>query len=325
MQKADLKGMVILLKGDKSLIQTRKIRICQRENMVDKLHFLIPLVYEDLDMTPFTITMVYVCQDGTVMAEVLNRMSDGKGGYEDYEDADGNPTHMIYELPVTSVLTQFAGDITIKLTMDYMDNISQTSSNSDDEEAPDPEPTHYVFNTDTTIISVLANVDYYSTVSDASMSIINQKIADLQAAQKQLSDTADVYNKSKADSIEMHIDKYSQCIRLMSNGRPIGDEIDLSALGDAVSDWQSDGLVRVITDEDEPSPTPTPSDEYANDIVLVVDQSTRAIYLLSNGKKIGSPIYLEDLGTAIADATEEGLIKVITDDDNNGTTVITDD
>lgn len=325
MQKADLTGMVILLKSDKSLIQTRKIRICQRENMVDKLRFLVPLVYEGLDMTPFTVTMVYVCQDGTVMAEVLERMPNGEGGYEDYEDADGNPTHMIYQLPVTSVLTQFAGDITVKLTMDYINNEAQTSSNSDDEEAPDPEPIHYVFNTDTTIITILANVDYYSTVSDASMSIINQKIAELKAAQEQLSDTADVYNKSKADDIELHVDPYNQCIRLMSNGRPIGHEIDLNDLGDAVSDWQESGLVKVITEDDEPQPTPTPSDEYANDIVLVVDQSTKAIYLLSNGKKIGNPIYLEDLGTAIADSTAEGLIKVITDDDNSGTTVITDD
>lgn len=322
MQKTDLKGMVILLKTDKSLIQTRKIRICQRENMIDKLHFLVPLIYEDLDMTPFTITMVYVCPDGTVLAETLKRMSDSLGNYIDYEDADGNPTHMIYELPVSSSFTQFSGDITVKLTMDHIDQAAQTSSGSDDEEAPDPEPVHYVFNSDSTIIHVLANADYYSAVSDASMSIINQKIADLEAKQKALEQTANIYDQTKGDSIELHIDKYSQCIRLLSHGRPIGKEIDLNELGDAVSDWQEAGLVRVITDEDEPEPAPVPSEEYANDIVLVVDEQTRAIYLLSNGKKIGNPIYLEDLGTAISDATEAGLIKVVTDDDNS---VISDD
>ena len=324
MQKADLKGMVILLKGDKSLIQTKKISIFQRENLVDRMNFLIPFLYEDMDMEPFQVTLQYLDVGGTVHAEKLIRLSDGQGGYEDYEDVDGNKTHMIYRLDVTSKLTLLSGDITIKLTMDYIDYEAQTESISDNEEAPAPTPIHYVFNSDDTVITVKPIADYYSVVPDESLSYINNKIAELDAKQKALEETANTYMATKADNIELHVDRYSQCIRLMSNGRPIGDEIDLNTLGVELSDWTESGLVKVITEDDEPTPTPTPSDEYANDIVLVVDESTKAIYLLSNGKKIGNPIYLEDLGNAVADATEAGLIKVITDDDS-GTTVITDD
>ena len=325
MTKNELYGMVILLKQTKELIQTKKINIFQRENLVDKLCFLIPFFYEGMELEPFQVTLQYLDTGGTVHMEKLVRLSDGQGGYEDYEDVDGNKTHMIYVLPVTSKLTQWSGDITIKLSMDYIDYAGQTESDSDDEEAPDPEPIHYVFNTDSTIVTIKPVADYYSIVPDESLSYINQKIAELDAKQKEIEATAEIYDQEKGDSIELHIDKYSQCIRLTSHGKPVGEEIDLNTLGDAISDWQEAGLVKVITDEDEPEPTPTPSDEYANDIVLVVDEQTRAIYLLSNGKKIGNPIYLEDLGTAISDATEAGLIKVITDDDNSGTTVITDD
>ncbi|MBR2246571.1 MAG: hypothetical protein IJ880_06050 [Bacilli bacterium] len=327
MTKNDLKGYVLLFKGDKSLLATRKIRIFQRENIADRLKILIPFVYEELDLEPFIVTLQYLDQGGTVYSENLVRLSDGQGGYEDYEDADGNKTHMIYTLDITSKLTYQSGDITVKITMDYVDQEAQTSSNNDDEEAPDPTPVHHVINSDSAILTVLPIADYYSVVPDASLSLINNKIADLDAKQKALEETANTYMASKADNLVMHIDQYGQSLYLTSNGHKVGDEIDLNDLGVALSDWTSSGLVKVITDEDEPEPGPTPSEEYANDIVLVINQNTKAIYLLSNGHRIGNPIYLDTLGDALADYTPNGLIKVITDndDDDNGTTVITDD
>lgn len=326
MQKADLQGLVILLKSDKSLIQTKRISVFQRENMVDLVHFLIPYNYEGMSLEPFQVTLQMIGQDTTIRAEKLERMSDGNNGYEDYEDADGNKTHMIYVLPIKSTLTQFAGDITLKLTMDYVDYAGQTESNSDNEDAPEPEPIHHVFNSDTTVLTVKAVADYYSIVPDESLAFINNKIAELQAEQKKLEETANIYDAEKADNLVMHIDQYGQSLYLTSHGHKVGDEIDLNDLGDAISDWQQAGLVKVITDEEDPSPSPepTPMSEKADDIVLVINQNTKALYLLSDGHRIGNPIYLDSLGDALADFTPDGLVKVVTDDDN-GTTVITGD
>ena len=325
MTKSDLKGLVIYMNDQKDLIQTKRIRVCQREKLADKCFFLIPKEYNYEDLSKYTVLLIYQGPDLSARTETLIRLSDGQGGYEDYEDSNGNATYMIYHLDIDSNFTLLAGDVTLSLSLQYVDYEMQTSSEDDEHESSaSSDPVQHVINTQETIVPVLPIKDYYSVIDDTRLSILNQKIADLDAAQKRLEATAEVYDQSKGDSIEMHIDKYSQCIRLLSHGRPVGEEIDLNDLGDAISDWQEAGLVKVITEDDEPEPTPTPSDEYANDIVLVVDEQTRAIYLLSNGKKIGNPIYLEDLGTAISDATEAGLIKVITDDDS-GTTVITDD
>ena len=306
----------------KQLIQTRRIRIYQRESLVDKLKILIPLVYQDISLEPYKVTLQYIDIEGTIHSETLIRKTDNEGGYDDYEDKAGNKTHMVYILDVNSKLTRYTGELTLKLTLDYVDYESQTASDSDDESAPDPEPIHHVLNTGETKVTVLPVADYYSIVPDESLSLINQKIAELDAKQKEIEATAEIYDSSKADGIEIYIDKFNQCIRLTSHGEQVGEAIDLNDLGEAVSDWTQSGLVRVVTDEDEPEPGPTPSGDYANDIALVVNETTKAIYLLSDGKMIGTPIYLENLGTAIADATEEGLIKVITDDDNN---VITGD
>ena len=318
MTSEELVGLVIFMNSQKQLIQTRKIRIFQRENLVDKMKFLIPLVYQGEDLTPYQVTLQYVDTSGTVHMEFLKRATinpeeSEEPEYDDYEDKAGNKTHMVYILDVNSKLTLYPGDITLKLSMNYVDYEGQTVASTNNEPAPDPEPRYHILNTGETIISILPIADYYSIVPDEKWSKLDTKIAELDARQKEIEATAEIYDSSKADSIELHVDKFNQCIRLTSHGEPIGEEIDLNSLGEELSDWTSEGLVRVITDEDEPTPEPT--EEYADNIVLVVDENTKAIYLTHRNKKIGTPIYLADLGIAVSDADSQGLIKVITDED----------
>lgn len=328
MTKDSLHGYVILFKSTKELVATKRIRIYQREKLADRMNFLVPFDLEDFnrqsdeypDMSQFTCILQYIGVDGTIHAETLQRKR-VDGEIVDYEDNDGNVTHMIYELPIDTSFTLLSGDIKLKLNLQYVDYEASTVSESDDVSAPDPEPKQYVINSDDITVTVLPVADYYSIVPDESLSIINQKIADLQAQQEQLEAAAQVYDQSKADSIELRINRYAQELILTSHGKQVGNAIDLNVLGTEISNWTEDGLIKVITDEDEPEPgpEPTPTDEYADNMVLVVDEHERAIYLTHGGKRIGTPIYLDDLGIAISDADEQGLIKVITDEsENNG-------
>lgn len=325
MTKENLHGYVILFKSTKELIATKRIRIYQREKLADRMNFLVPYDFEDFnrqsdeypDMSQFTCILQYIGVDGTIHAETLQRKR-VDGEIVDYEDNDGNVTHMIYELPIDTSLTLVSGDIKLKLNLQYVDYEASTASESDNVSAPDPEPKQYVINSDDITVTVLPVADYYSIVPDESLSIINQKIAELEAKQKELEATAEVYDQEKADNIILHVDRYGQSLYLTSHGHKVGDEIDLNTLGEEISTWTESGLVKVITEDDDPSPEPepTPISEKADDIVLVINENTKAIYLLSNGRRIGNPIYLDNLGDAISSYTPDGLIKVVTDDDN---------
>lgn len=240
MTKDDLKGLVILMKNDKTLLQTKKIRIHQRENLVDKLYFLIPKDYQDQKLENYNVTLLYIGQDGTVMMEILEKKD------EDYTSSNGEETHMIYCLPVDSNLTKFAGDITLHLSLDYVDYAGQTESSSDDEESEDPEQIHYVLNTDETVITVLPIKDYYSVVPDSSLAEINNKIAELDAQTKTLQEAATAISVEKADDIELSTSDGSGKLYLKSNGKLIGTPIDLEDLGDALVDDNPDGLVTVV-------------------------------------------------------------------------------
>lgn len=53
--------------------------------------------------------------------------------------------------------------------------------------------------------------------------------------------------------------------------------------------------------------------EKADNLVLDTENST--VYLSSHGEQIGEPIALNDLGNAIAEETDSGMIRVITEDE----------
>lgn len=93
---------IIFMNTDKSLIQTKKMTIYQRENLVDKIKFLIPQKYEDLNLEELKVVLKYVDQGNIAHAEYLQK--------EDalYENM------LSYILPINTSLTRFCGDI--KLT-----------------------------------------------------------------------------------------------------------------------------------------------------------------------------------------------------------------
>ena len=61
----------IIMNDDKSLRKGETVKIYQREKLVDKLQFLLPLTYQDFDLSGFTVTLKYIDQGNVAHAEIL--------------------------------------------------------------------------------------------------------------------------------------------------------------------------------------------------------------------------------------------------------------
>lgn len=104
--------MVILFKANKTLSVTSKSVILQKEDLADKLLFYLPTTYEDITFTDVAVTLYYKDPGNNVHTEELVAVESDKEGY------------LKYSLPVTSSLTEDAGNIELWL------EIINTSSDS---------------------------------------------------------------------------------------------------------------------------------------------------------------------------------------------------
>lgn len=97
----------IVMNQDKSLSQTEVTTLYQGENLVDKIRFLIPLKYGDLDLSEFSSKLKYIDQGNVIHLEGLELSE------KLYKDC-----MLCYYLPIRSKLTKFAGDIAMQISFD---------------------------------------------------------------------------------------------------------------------------------------------------------------------------------------------------------------
>lgn len=187
----------IIMDKYKQLIKTVETKLYQKEKLTEKLQFLFPVTYNDIDLSNFIIILKYVDQQGIPHAEVLS------------PDDDLYKDKIRCTMPIDSNLTEFSGDISIRITFEKIDMENQTQ---------------YVLHTGETIISISPLKDYYSFVPDKSLEFVDQLVGNLEAKIEATEKIADTYDKSKADNIS-----YSDNIlQLTSNGTKIGNAITLS-------------------------------------------------------------------------------------------------
>lgn len=186
------------MNNDKSLTATVVTTLYQREKLADKIQILIPPNYGELDLSEFTATLKYVNQANVPHAEILKK------------DAELYKEHIRYVLPVDTELTQYAGDITIRLTFTKTDMEVRKV---------------FVVHTGELVIKISSLKDYYSFVPDESLEFVDQIVSDLQNKIEALDKVADTYDKTKADNIQI---KNGNEIQLLSNKVPIGDKITVT-------------------------------------------------------------------------------------------------
>lgn len=199
------------MNDDKSLTATVVTTLYQREKLADKIQILIPPNYGELDLSEFTATLKYVDQANVPHAEILKK------------DAELYKDHIRYVLPVDTELTQYAGDITIRLTFTKTDMEVKKV---------------FVVHTGELVIKISPLKDYYSFVPDESLEFVDQIVSDLQNKISALDKIADIYDKTKADNIQI---KNGKTLQLLSNHIPIGDEV--TVIGEDQGDGGSFDMV----------------------------------------------------------------------------------
>lgn len=208
----------ILMNSDKSLVCTTKTTLYQRDKLVDKLQILIPQTYEDINLSDFTAVLKYVDQGNEVHSEILIQDE------ELYKDS-----YLRYTLPIDTNLTRFAGNIKICLTLNKVDM---------------EEMKEYSLNTGETTITITPLSDYYKFVSDESLSIIDQKVNELNVKLEAVDKMSTAYDETKADNIKL--DKETSEIYLTAHNKQIGDKIAINDLGNAIAEETKDGLIPII-------------------------------------------------------------------------------
>lgn len=208
----------ILMNSDKSLVCTSRTTLYQRDKLVDKLQILIPQTYEDINLSDFTAVLKYVDQGNEVHSEILIQDE------ELYKES-----YLRYTLPIDTNLTRFAGDIKICLTFNKVDM---------------EEMKEYSLNTGETTITIASLSDYYNFVSDKSLSVIDQKVNELNVKLEAIDKMATTYDETKADNIKLN--KETSEIYLTAHDKQIGDKITINDLGNVIAEETKDGLIPII-------------------------------------------------------------------------------
>ena len=193
-----------LLNKDKSLLATERIKIYQREKLVDKVQFILPQSYEEIDLTNKNVSIIlkYVDQEGNAQSEFLVKDD------ELYKD-----NYVRCELPIDTNITKFAGNITLHLTIIYLDVENQINQ---------------VMHSSETILTISPLNDMYVNINDKSLEILDQKIIELQASIEAANILNESIDKNKADDLSYE----DNTLQLMSNGKKIGTPQTLDQLNE---------------------------------------------------------------------------------------------
>ena len=211
----------ILVDNDNTLQTSIKTRIMQRSKLVDSLHFLVEPMYNEHDMSTFTVTMKYQLPVSNEPCSELLTLSE-----ELYKEK------LEYKLPIDTKLTREAGDIEVLLTF--------TKAELDE----DGVVKQYVRTTSSTVLKIIPIAAWTNITTDDALNAVDQRLLQVDAMIQALTETGDLYSSTKADNIVL--DSESQEIYLTANGNIIGDKVGLSDLGTKIVESSSEGLVTMM-------------------------------------------------------------------------------
>ena len=192
----------IIVNNNNVLDKTNVERVMCKSKLVNNMHFLVPLMYDEISMDGFTAVLEYRLPGSKAYhTEILVVQP------EIYKD-----DYLEYRLPFDTNLTAEAGEIELQLTF--------TKAIVND----DGSTTQYVRKTLPTQITITPIASLADMIPDAALTALDQRIIALDLAQEQLAQLAQLLNTGKADNVVIEGDQ----LQLTSNGVKIGDAVTVN-------------------------------------------------------------------------------------------------
>lgn len=195
---------VILVNEDNSLTTTKRERIMHRSKLVDKLWILVHPIYKnkECDMTLFSVTLEYIlpCSKQYHTIELV-------------QDPENYEEYLKYVLNFDTNLTSEPGDIEFQLSFTYVGLDADGNS------------IQRVRKTSTNTITIVPISAWSDIVPDSALSIIDQKLIQVDARIKQLADMGDVVLQNQVDNLKY--DATDETLQLTSNGNGVGDKVSV--------------------------------------------------------------------------------------------------
>ena len=156
----------LVVKDDNTIITSIKQRIVQRSKLCDMIHILIPHIYKGCDISDYDVTMRYelpISHEKHIV-QLIREPELYKGDY------------LEYKIPVDTWLTHEAGIVKFTLTIA---DVSIPESRTTEQ---------YVRKITGGEIEIAALEDWASCIADPLLETVDQRIIQLLAAQKQLTE-----------------------------------------------------------------------------------------------------------------------------------------
>ena len=218
--------MVLLLNPYKDLIITKNTVIYQGENAADKILFLLPEKFSDLELVNFTWTVKYVDAANISHLEVLDYIKDETLEVPILYNANENgyTQYLQYVLPIDSELTKFSGYITMTLDGVYQsDEIVGTTTDEYNREVNIYKT--YKLKSNTLQIKITDTTELFTGVSDAALSSLDEKIVSINRMIENLTNVQRSINVNTPDDVMIDADSK---LHLTANGETLGQGVEIS-------------------------------------------------------------------------------------------------
>lgn len=226
---------IILVTDNHELTATNRERIMQRSKLVDKMCFLVPQQYDDMDMSKTTVCMEYLTPVSREYRSEILTLSD-----ELYKN------HLQYIVPFNTDLTRESGNVEIQLTFTCV-SMDETGAVS-----------QYVRKTSSANIPIIPVAAWSDIIPDSALTALDQRLIKTDLMIQQLADLNEVI----ADEIPEDL--------LVENGKLYLADADGNKKGNGAdvvvprvaddSDGSNDGLIELEYSAIEENP----SDESGN-------------------------------------------------------------